>query len=202
MKIAILGTSPGSLKDAPLEDPGVQCWTGASFYKCYEKLSPCIDLWFELHPDIERLRDGWLGWAVENQPTCYLQEAHHELEHSTRFPIEAITTKFGRYFTSTASFMVATAIDAGATEISIHGVDMLTSSEYVRQRPCFEYMVGVARGAGIEVQMPEGSPMLKCKWIYGYQRPPGGWSSPYKLVRAEGQRVGVTLSQSFGLARQ
>lgn len=187
MKVAILGTAPGSLWNAPLAKSGVQCWTGASFYRCYEKLAPTIDRWFELHPNPERFRDGWLGWAVENQPDCYLQEPHPELKNSAAYPIDRITERFGRYFTSTASYMVASAIDVGASEIQVFGVDMSTGSEYVRQRPCFEYIVGVARGMGIKVDVAPGSPMLKCKWLYGYERPPAGWSSPFKLVPVDEQ---------------
>lgn len=193
MKVAILGTSPGSLWDAPLTDPDVQCWTMPSFYRMYEKLASSIDCWFEFHPDPERFRDGWLGWAVENQPTCYLQEAHLELKNSSAFPLERITKRFGRYFTSSMSYMVAFAIDAGASEIQVFGVDMITGSEYVRQRPCFEFMVGVARGVGIKVHIADGSPVLKCQWLYGYERPPGGWSSPYKLVPINGKDTAATV---------
>lgn len=198
MKIAILGTSPGSLWDAPLTNPDVQCWTMPSFYRMYEKLASSIDCWFEFHPDPERFRDGWLGWAIENQPKCYLQEPHSELKNSEAYPLERITAHFGRYFTSSASLMVAAAVDAGASEIQVFGIDMITSSEYVRQRPCFEYIVGVARGMGVKVDIADGSPVLQCKWIYGYERPPGGWSSPFKLVSINGQG----LAESVGVSIQ
>jgi hypothetical protein len=160
----------------------VQRWAGASFYKYHENLAGLIDHWFEVHPDIERLRSGWLGWAIENQAHCELQELHSELEHSARYPIEAITKRFGRYFTSTAAYMIASAIHVGAKEIGLFGVNMSTDSEYMQQRPCCEYLIGLARGMGIEVFVSDGSPLTRCKWIYGYERPEGGWSAPLRLV--------------------
>ena len=127
-----------------------------------------------------------------------MQEPHPELKNSAAYPLDRITSKFGRYFTSSASLMMAAAIDAGATEIQVFGVDMITGSEYVRQRPCFEYMVGAARGMGIRVKIADGLPMLQCEWIYGYERPPGGWSSPYRLVPVDGEG----LTEATGVSLQ
>jgi len=159
----------------------VQRWAGASFHRYQPNAVRFIDRWFELHPNIERLRDGWLSWAIDNQVVCELQEVHPELENSSAYSIEHITERFGRYFTSTASYMLASAIDAGATHISLYGLNMSTDGEYMQQRPCCEYLIGLARGMGIEVFVNDGSPLTRCKWIYGYERPPGGWSAPLQL---------------------
>jgi hypothetical protein len=65
--------------------------------------------------------------------------------------------------------MIASAIDAGASEIALFGVDMRMQGEFARQRPCCEYMVGLARGMGIDVYVHDRSPMLKSKYLYGYE---------------------------------
>ncbi len=148
----------------------VERWAGASFYKYHENLAGFVDRWFEIHPEIEQLRGGWLSWAIENQKRCDLQAPHPELENSSAYPIDRITSKFGRYFTSTASYMIASAIDEGAEGIGLFGVNMSTDGEYQNQKPCCEYLIGIARGRGIKVHIAPGSPLLLSeKGLYGYE---------------------------------
>lgn len=170
MIVAILGSASSSLQDAPWMSKSVERWAGASFYKYHKNLAGLVDRWFEIHKDVEQLRSGWLGWAIENQQRCDLQEPHPELENSSAYPIDRITSKFGRYFTSTASYMIALAIDEGAEGIGLFGVNMSTEGEYRNQRSCCEYLVGVARGMGIKVHIANGSPLFREKrGLYGYE---------------------------------
>ena len=92
-------------------------------------------------------------------------------------------SKYGRYFTSTAAYMLASAIDEGATDIAIFGIDMKGDFEYVRQRPCFEYFVGLARGMGVNVYVSGASPVVQSEWLYGWERPDGGWSKPIDIFK-------------------
>jgi hypothetical protein len=111
-----------------------------------------------------------------------LQEPHPELSHSAAYPLDEITARFGRYFTSTVSYMIAMAIHAHASEIFLFGVDMKTSSEYAYQRPCVEYMIGLAQGSGIEVCIHDQSPLLKSKGLYGYEKGEVGWINPASVA--------------------
>jgi hypothetical protein len=43
------------------------------------------------------------------------------------------------------------------------------NSEYAEQRPCVEYLIGLARGKGIEVTVPATSDILKSVAQYGYE---------------------------------
>ncbi len=170
MNVAILGAASNSLQDAPWLAPNVERWAGASFYKFHRNLSGHVDRWFEMHREPERLREGWLGWAIENQLECYLQEAHPELENSSAYPVDRIIERFGRYFTSTAAYMIALAIDEGAENIGLFGVNMSTGGEYKNQKACCEYLVGFARGMGIEFFISDGSPLIREeKGLYGYE---------------------------------
>jgi hypothetical protein len=189
LRIAILGAASDSLIGVPWDSADVEFWAGASFYKFHPRLSSSVDCWFELHNRPERLRTGWLGWAIETQQKCYLQEAHPELSRSEAYPLEEIATRFGRYFTSTVAYMMASAIHARAEEIFLFGVDMKVvdelGNEYRDQRPCVEYMIGFAQGLGIDVCIHEQSPLLKADGLYGYESKKGkhGWVSP-KTVAA------------------
>lgn len=71
------------------------------------------------------------------------------------------------YFTSSFSYMLAMAIMEGATEIGIWGVDLVHGEEYEEQRPCAEYLLGIARAKGIKITIPQQSALLKSPWVYG-----------------------------------
>lgn len=78
-----------------------------------------------------------------------------------------------RYMNNSISWMIALAIYMGYKRIGIYGVDMAMDgvhgeSEYGWQRPSVEFWIGVARGLGITVVMPEVSEVLKCGYLYGY----------------------------------
>jgi hypothetical protein len=57
----------------------------------------------------------------------------------------------------------------GFKEIHLYGVDMAVSTEYDEQRPSCEYFIGLARGRGIKVYIPEESHLLKVRYKYGYE---------------------------------
>ena len=72
--------------------------------------------------------------------------------------------KIGRdYFTSSIAYMIAEAIRRGATTIGLWGVDLSDDTEYVDQRPCAEYWLGLAQGMGIEVYVPPQSAIFNAQ---------------------------------------
>lgn len=103
-----------------------------------------------------------------------------ELPHATPFPIYEFLKRFscGRdlYFNNSVSYMIGMAIMEGATHINIYGVDMAQSDpatgqngEFEHQRPSCEYMLGWARGAGVQVSVPGESDLLKCRNLYAFE---------------------------------
>jgi hypothetical protein len=67
--------------------------------------------------------------------------------------------------------MLAMAIEFGATQIGLFGVNMAADSEYCQQRPSCEYFIGVAVGRGIKITIPEQSDLLKTAYLYGIENP-------------------------------
>ena len=55
----------------------------------------------------------------------------------------------------------------GFEKIALYGIDMSRSEEYRDQRPSCEYFIGVARGMGIDVFVPEESSLLRSAFLYG-----------------------------------
>lgn len=67
-----------------------------------------------------------------------------------------------RFITSSLDFMLAHAIYEGdVDEITLAGFDMMTDTEYGYQVPGAAFWLGVCAGAGIQVNLPENTPLLK-----------------------------------------
>jgi hypothetical protein len=65
-------------------------------------------------------------------------------------------------------YMMAYAIEAGYKNIQIFGVEMSHDSEYAYQRPNMEYWIGIAKGKGINVQVPANCSLLRGD-LYGFE---------------------------------
>ena len=79
---------------------------------------------------------------------------------------------YGKYFTSSVSWMIADAIEAGAKEIAIYGVTMSSNEEYGHQKPACSYLLGWARGKGIKVTIQKDSELMSTLFVYGYEEVP------------------------------
>ena len=166
-KIAILGFAGSSLDEAPLQDETWEIWGLNELWRSL----PRWDVWFDLHPmKAHEARPGHLAW-MQQQPEdkpIYLQEILPSVLASKSYPKVEMTRRFGPYFTSSIAYMLAMAIVEGPSQIGIWGVDMLHDSEYMHQRSCCDYYIGLARGMGISVYIPETSALAKSSELYGY----------------------------------
>ena len=150
--------------------------------------------WFELHNfSIEKLTGRYLrrGQAdFRGQPVdkyleslqalnvpVYMQRPWPIIPNAVEYPVKEILEKFGGYFTNTISWMLCLAIKLQFKTIGLWGVDMAVSSvlraqnEYSHQRPSCEYFIGMARGMGIEVIVPDQCDLLKTRFLYCFQEP-------------------------------
>ena len=148
-------------------------------------------IWFETHPrewftGTNRPADH-LAWLQKCPVPIYMWQHYDDIPNSIAFPLEQLRQMFpgatkrwelvtgpnGQvvpklvkqegYFTSTIAYMVAMAIaelQAG-DELWFWGVDLAAPTEYFRQRPCLEYMLGYAQAKGIKVALPAACPILK-----------------------------------------
>lgn len=161
MKVAIVGLSPTTHGMAPWGDPQWEIW-GLPWD---EGWWPHMQRLFEMH-DMRLLKGehsnrktGYMQ-RLRDLPMLYMQEA--ELPNSMRYPFEEVAATIGAYyFNSSIAYAMALAIHEGAEEIAIYGVDMKGDDEYGYQKPNMEYLVGLARGKGIKVTIPEQSPLCK-----------------------------------------
>lgn len=109
-------------------------------------------------------RTGMDGYRerLNSLPKLYMQKAYPEYPNAIAFPYDEVIAAIGAdYFNSSIAYMLGLAIADGAEEIGLYGVDMKASEEYGFQRANCEYLIGVARGRGIKVYVPEISPLCK-----------------------------------------
>jgi hypothetical protein len=99
----------------------------------------------------------------------YMQQHWHDIPGSVPYPLDAVRETvfkdFPRWdqddwYNSSPAYMIALAVHMGAEEIGLWGVDVLDESEYQYERPCLEFLIGLAVGRGIKVTLPEGPTAL------------------------------------------
>ena len=178
-KVAIVGFTDHREMAMQLDD-SFEVWGLNELYRYME--IPKFHRWFEIHGreylsvDAEGKKHIEDLKSVLGPIPIYMQKHHGDIPGSVRFPIQELIEHFGgqgaigaNYFTNCPAEMIAFAIALGFEEIHVYGVDMAQDSEYGTQRPCCEYWLGRAMGAGIKVFVPDLSDLLKCVGTYGYE---------------------------------
>ena len=162
LNVAIVGLSRSTHDDAPWSDPTWEKW-GLPWDDGYW-------LWcnrlFEMHAlelieSVPCRKPGYIDLLNSVEVPLYMQDEYKEIQRSKRYPFEDVSKVTGDYFNSSIAYMLALAIYEKADKIGLWGVDMAADEEYFYQRPNIEYLLGLARGKGIEIYIPEESPILK-----------------------------------------
>jgi hypothetical protein len=183
VKVAILGTAAHCVK-APFDDSSWEIW-GCNFGTLAR-----WDRWFDLHTAAvvdthPGHRQRLYEWA-KTKPV-YMQEAHAG-ESVLRYPVEAVSQKYGTwFFTSTISYMLALAIEEGATDIALYGVDLADATEYAAQKPGCRFFIQTALLNGIRVTGPAEAEVFVPGKLYGYGKP-HPWA--YKLKTRKDELMG------------
>ncbi len=81
------------------------------------------------------------------------------------YPLNSIIQCIGRdYFGSTFGYMLAYAIEQEPDNIKCWGTDLDSKEEYAHQRPNAEWLIGLAEGRGINVDIAPGSSLMTYNW--------------------------------------
>jgi len=182
--VAFVGMAPTTCSLAPYDDENVEIW-GVNEEHHYSWLKRW-DRWFQMHErkyftriyDVRGLQDHYIWLQEKHGKPVYMQHVYEEIPDSVEYPLgQMIDRFFGKvrkgdaklkYFTSTMPFMSALALYEDFDRIEIYGMEMSGADEYVKQRPCGEFWLGMILGMGKELYLPEGCQMLAGK-LYGYQ---------------------------------
>lgn len=207
-KIAIVGGGPTRVL-APFNDPSWEIWAFSS----RRWRPPRVTRWFELHAITDlrqqlashkpgrRTFPEYVRFLRSLSCPIYMQRRHASLPRSVAFPLAAVLRRFGRCFTSTASYLVALAMVEGAQVIGLWGVnprcsyESPTSEDYSRQRAALQYLLGLARRRGITLVFPPGTSLrvpdrprfVRTPALYAYD-----WRSPHAWWRERIRRQQLT----------
>lgn len=84
-------------------------------------------------------------------------------------------------------------------EIAIFGIDLIVGDEYLRQKQCVEFLLGLAQARGITVRIPPSSALLKQWWRYGYETEPQ--QHPIKLSELAKRQAALQNERAQLIAR-
>lgn len=177
MKVGIIGSAPSSILLAPYGDPSWQIWCcSPGAYGVAQR----TDVYYELHrwqpptPGRPGTGDPWFSpeycqFLRQHQKVTVADPAAlGDIPNARMLPWQSLVEKYSPYFfASSISWMIAEAIEAGATEIGLWGVDMAATEEWVYQRSSCQYFVLLARALGITVHVPPESDLMVPPALYG-----------------------------------
>ena len=169
LKIALIGSAPSSIRLAPYHDPSWQVWgCSPGAYGVVPKGRS--NVWWELH----KYEPGQPWFSPEycqflrDHPKVMLAEKRPEIPNGETLDVDYLVKKYsGYFFTSSVAWMMAVAIEMGATKIGLWGVDMAASEEYEAQRAGLHFFAMIARQRGIEVGVPQESDLFRPRFLYG-----------------------------------
>lgn len=169
MKVAVVGTCPSSRMLAVNLPEDWKLWVCSPGNDDF----PRVDLWFELHCDLDYPTENGIWWPYINwvnaQQWPVMAQRTDLFPRAERFPYETLVEEFSNYFfTSQPAWMMAYAIHKGADTIGLFGLDMAAKSEYYHQKPAILYLTLVAQARGIKVLSPPDSEVLAPPPLYGY----------------------------------
>lgn len=161
--ICIVGYAPETRDLANSQPADVELWGMNVNHKFMKRW----DRWFQLHPPVWQGRPFY-GRSLEHMEflkTCgvplFMRHPNTEFPTARPYPLEQVYKNIGRrYLSSTVANMLGLALFEGVDEIKLYGVNLGSNTEYVGQRPCIEWLLGLAEGRGIKVDVPDASPLL------------------------------------------
>lgn len=147
-QIIIVGKGQSKCLSPMEKQEGEEVWGVTDVYK-----SRYVDRTFDIHckdfinKSNPRFKEHM---EIRNIPNYTLE--HMEIRNNIRFPIEQVMLEFGyKFFLNSICYMIAYAIMQKPKRIQLYGVDMRDHFEYIAEKGCMEFWLGVAFGRGIEV---------------------------------------------------
>ncbi len=163
MKVSIVGGSPSD----KLHPQSGELWVHGNQLDRHQDCR--VTRVFEIHDDLSEHSEGYAQWLVDSgHPLVVGENFPIQGNKIEVYPFKRVNALMGLHLTSTPAYMMGYAILSGATEIGIYGVDMgVDDHEYFYQRPTMYAWIGYAIAKGIEVFIPEESPLFKDDYVEG-----------------------------------
>ena len=140
--------------------------------------------WLKQRHEIETPRGSLHKPQDESLKPIYMQYWHPQVPNSIDYPLhEVVGMAFKdfwrgdervKYFTSTFAYMMGIALLEDFKRVEVYGFEMADEIEYVMQKACAEFWIGLALGRGVEVYTPPGNQILHSE-LYGGNEQGAGW---------------------------
>ena len=169
LKVALIGSAPSSIRLAPFHDPSWQVWgCSPGAYGVIPKGRS--NVWWELHcyePGQPWFSPEYVQFLADH-PKVMVAEKVPGIPNGEVLDVKYLVKKYSPYFfTSSIAWMMAMAIELGATKIGLWGIDMAATEEYEAQRSGLHYFGLIAKQKGIEVGVPAYSDLFRPRFLYG-----------------------------------
>lgn len=189
--VALVGMSPTSCSLAPFDDKDVEIW-GLNEMHAFPWMKRA-DRWFQIHSSASVQREvqkrnirGHYDWLKKNEWNIpvYMSHLDENIPLCTVYPLKEVCNRFlygftrgenqVKYFTSTFAYYMGLALLEEFDRIEIYGFEFADDLEYVRQKACAEFWIGIALGKGIEIYTPPECNILHSE-LYGGNEQGEGW---------------------------
>lgn len=205
-RIAVIGKCSSSRHHAPMSLPNWEMWClGWDPTPIVHRLYEVHKNWRAFHGVGSEDAGFHRRWLMGQKVPVYMNEIEPDIPTSVRYPLEEVhemvgsaTGKSFAYLESSIAFMFAHAmlefkqgLCPDGLKVGIWGVDLAADTEYSYQRPNMEYLIGMAKGMGIKVFIPEVSSLLSP----AHDRPYGEWESPELIAYNEAARAKIDEEQ-------
>lgn len=177
-QVAIVGKA-GTSAFAPFKDESWEIWGMA--WIGMPRASRFFDLHSEVHmagnPDRATVEE-WIGKAMARSPDApvYCDPSRVPLyKNAVEYPLQQVMNFLPiPFLENSVAYMLALAIYERVDALGLYGVHMMASGEYAFERPSITYLVGLAQGRGITVDIPPGSPLFISDFHAGRYGQAGG----------------------------
>jgi len=159
-KIYILAKGPSWYRCPETVPPNTEIWGCNSTYKDrkLDKLFIMHDIRLDMIYEDEDFVEHVNGLGIP----VYTTGLYKVLKNNRSFPVAEVYNEFRiPYLLNVICYMLAYAITQKPKEIELCGVDMRAGVEYIGEKGCVEFWVGVAVGRGIKVNIPNESMVCK-----------------------------------------
>jgi len=196
-KIALVGSATSSCHLTPYDDPSWEIWGLA--WRAHPQDMKRADVLFEIHDrqmwkacqgGSDEVLAAYVKMLQTTDKPVYLLKQEEDIPTGIAFPMAECTEAIGAdYYASSIGYMLALLIlqqqqGRVVEEVGLYGIDLLCDDEWAYQRPNTEYLLGILKGRGAEIVIPETSALLKINHKYGVEAAPiQGGVSPGWLGR-------------------
>ena len=164
-KIAIFGTTPTRMEGPHQDNTGWDRWTigpGGIDAHGWERL-------YEIHkthpPDFKEYLDKLAAYEAPRE--IWTLKPFPHFKSNKLLPANELVNKYGRtWFSSSISWCMAHALEEGATDIGLFGIDLESGEEYISQFIGCRFFIDLARIGGVNIHLPPGCGLMREPTVY------------------------------------